>query len=79
MVRLKKMQMEGDGKELKSLRKTLQMNQGEFWSRLGITQSGGSRYESGRQMPKAAMLLMQIAYGTERQAASLVEQLRARA
>lgn len=79
MVRLKKMQMEGDGKELKSLRKTLQMNQGEFWSRLGITQSGGSRYESGRQMPKPAMLLMQIAYGTERQAASLVEQLRARA
>ena len=71
--------MEGDGKELKSLRKTLQMNQGEFWSRLGITQSGGSRYESGRQMPKPAMLLMQIAYGTERQAASLVEQLRARA
>ena len=26
-------------------------NQSVFWSRFGVTQSGGSRYESGRAMP----------------------------
>ena len=24
------------------------LNQSQFWSRIGVTQSGGSRYESGR-------------------------------
>lgn len=34
------------------------MNQSVFWSRLGVTQSGGSRYESGRSLPwPVAMLL----------------------
>jgi len=26
-------------------------NQSVFWSKFGVTQSGGSRYESGRTMP----------------------------
>lgn len=26
-------------------------NQQQFWSRFGVTQSGGSRYESGRNVP----------------------------
>jgi len=30
------------------IRKTSGMNQQAFWTRFGITQSGGSRYESGR-------------------------------
>jgi transcriptional regulator with XRE-family HTH domain len=33
-------------------------NQSEFWSRFGVTQSGGSRYESGRALPKAVAVLL---------------------
>ena len=32
------------------LRKSAGMNQTEFWKKFGVTQSGGSRYESGRSM-----------------------------
>lgn len=32
-------------------RKRLGLNQAEFWKPLGVTQSGGSRYESGRTIP----------------------------
>jgi len=39
-------------------RSTSGSNQSEFWSRFGVTQSGGSRYESGRNMPKPLKLLM---------------------
>ena len=41
------------------LRKSTGMNQTEFWKRFGVTQSGGSRYESGRRMPMPLKLLMQ--------------------
>ncbi len=33
-------------------------NQTEFWSRFGVTQSGGSRYESGRTIPMPLKILM---------------------
>ena len=39
-------------KNVRDIRKKLGLNQQEFWSCLGVTQSGGSRYESGRTMPK---------------------------
>ena len=39
-------------------------NQSELWNRIGVTQSGGSRYESGRSIPKPVQLLLQVAYGT---------------
>ena len=35
----------------REIRRRLRLNQQEFWSRIGVTQSGGSRYESGRGMP----------------------------
>ncbi len=34
------------------------LNQSDFWKRFGVTQSGGSRYESGRAIPKPTRLLM---------------------
>ncbi len=34
------------------------LNQSEYWSRYGVTQSGGSRYESGRTIPKPTRLLI---------------------
>lgn len=38
------------------------MNQQEFWSRIGVTQSGGSRYESGRNMPKPVRELLRLVH-----------------
>ncbi len=36
------------GREVKELRQKMGRNQLEFWGPIGVTQSGGSRYESGR-------------------------------
>ncbi len=46
----------------KSIRKQLGMNQHEFWSKIGVTQSGGSRYESGRNMPKPVRELLRVVH-----------------
>ena len=35
-------------------------NQSQFWSTFGVTQSGGSRYESGRNVPKPIALLLSL-------------------
>jgi predicted transcriptional regulator len=43
----------------RDMRKRLGMNQSEFWSRIGVTQSGGSRYESG---PKPVRELVRLVY-----------------
>jgi transcriptional regulator with XRE-family HTH domain len=43
-----------------SYRKALGESQGTFWQRFGVTQSGGSRYESGRTIPRSVRLLMAL-------------------
>ena len=43
------------------LRKDSGLNQADFWRRFGVTQSGGSRYENGRPMPKPLRLLIVLA------------------
>lgn len=67
------------GEEVLAIRKKLRLNQAEFWLPLGITQSGGSRYESGRNIPRPAQKLIAIAYGTDKQAEAAIESLRKRA
>lgn len=57
-------------------RQKLGINQTKFWSRVGVTQSGGSRYESGRKIPKPIQHLLVIAYGTTKQAQAVIDQLR---
>lgn len=49
--------------DIRSMRKKLGMNQESFWSRLGVTQSGGCRYETGRDMPEPTQKLFDLAYG----------------
>lgn len=39
-------------------RKKSGLNQSDFWSKYGVTQSGGSRYESGRTIPRSTRLLI---------------------
>ena len=64
------------GKEAKLLRSKLGMNQSEFWSRISVTQSGGSRYESGRNLPKPVRVLLHLAYSPEKQATAMLKHLR---
>ncbi|WP_027467606.1 helix-turn-helix domain-containing protein [Deefgea rivuli] len=46
----------------RDIRKQLGMNQQDFWSQIGVTQSGGSRYESGRNMPKPVAELLRVVH-----------------
>lgn len=46
----------------RKIRHDLGMNQQQFWSPLGVTQSGGSRYEKGRNVPKAVLELLKLLY-----------------
>lgn len=58
-------------------RKEMGLTQAEFWARVGVTQSGGCRYEiSGRDIPKPVTLLLEVAYGTETQARAMVAYIR---
>ena len=51
---------------VRKLRKTLGLNQTEFWGRIEVTQSGGSRYENGRPLPPPVRKLLGIVYLRER-------------
>jgi transcriptional regulator with XRE-family HTH domain len=46
----------------RAIRERLGLNQTEFWAKVGITQSGGSRYESGRSLPRAVRELVRLVY-----------------
>ncbi len=41
-------------------RKALGQNQSEFWREFGLTQSAGSRYESGRNIPPPTRKLIYL-------------------
>jgi DNA-binding transcriptional regulator YiaG len=46
----------------RKIRERLGLNQAQFWSALGVTQSGGSRYENERAMPRPVEMLLGIVY-----------------
>ncbi len=46
----------------RQIRQKLGLNQEEFWTKIGVTQSGGSRYESGRAMPKPVRELLRLVH-----------------
>jgi DNA-binding transcriptional regulator YiaG len=48
--------------DAREIRRKLGINQQQFWSTLGVTQSGGSRYESGRNMPKPVRELLRLVH-----------------
>lgn len=51
-----------DKNEARDIRRKLGLNQQQFWSMLGVTQSGGSRYESGRNMPRPVHQLLRLVH-----------------
>ncbi|SBO75240.1 putative zinc finger/helix-turn-helix protein [Neisseria gonorrhoeae] len=48
--------------DVKAIRKKTGMNQIDFWGKVGVTQSGGSRYETGRKMPKPVRELLRLVH-----------------
>ena len=46
----------------REIRQKLGLNQEEFWQKIGVTQSGGSRYEAGREMPKPVNELLRLVH-----------------
>lgn len=46
----------------REIRRKLGLNQQQFWSKIGVTQSGGSRYESGRNMPRPVQQLLRLVH-----------------
>jgi len=46
--------------DLADFRNKMGLNQSDFWSRYGVTQSGGSRYEAGRNIPAPLKLLLRL-------------------
>ena len=51
------------GLEALAIRKKLHLNQSDFWTPFGVTQSGGSRYESGRNIPRPVQILLAAKHG----------------
>lgn len=64
------------GDEIRTLRRKLDLNQRDFWAPFQTTQSGGSRYESGREIPEPVQVLLNIAFGTDAKAAAIFDELR---
>lgn len=51
-----------DKLDARELRRKLGLNQQQFWSKIGVTQSGGSRYESGRNIPRPVQQLLRLVH-----------------
>ena len=64
------------GAEVRELRRKLHLNQSEFWASFQTTQSGGSRYESGREIPDPVQVLLNIAFSTDAKATAIFNELR---
>ncbi|AOZ48802.1 helix-turn-helix domain-containing protein [Chromobacterium vaccinii] len=46
----------------RDIRRSTGLNQQQFWGVLGVTQSGGSRYENERNIPKPVQTLMNVVH-----------------
>ncbi len=64
------------GEGAKALRQYLGLTQAAFWVRVFVAQSGGARYELGRDIPEQVAMLLQLVFGTEAYAATLLSALR---
>lgn len=67
------------GQAAKAMRLKAGLNQADFWNPLGVTQSGASRYETGRKIPKPVQELLVIARGEKREAQRAVKRIRGEA
>ncbi len=49
-----------DTRSIINLRKQCNENQTHFWQKFGVTQSRGSRFEAGADIPSAVRLLIKL-------------------
>lgn len=56
------MKLNSNLKNLMDFRQSLGENQTVFWRRFGVTQSGGCRYEHGRNLPRPLVILLRLWY-----------------
>lgn len=64
------------GSAIHAHRQLVCLNQTQYWGRIGVTQSAGSRYEAGRKIPRTVQNLLHLAYADKALAAALFKQLR---
>lgn len=48
--------------DARAIRRKIGLNQQAFWAQVGVTQSGGSRYESGQNMPRSVSQLLRLVH-----------------
>lgn len=65
-----------DAPGIVEMRKMLGLSQSAFWGRLSVTQSGGSRYETGRNIPFPVNALLHLIYDPEDEAHAFLARLR---
>ncbi len=65
------------GQAIWELRIHLGISQTEFWGRIGVLQSAGSRYESGHSIPNPVQILLRLAYVPDAALLAVVAELRA--
>lgn len=53
------------GTNMAALRSEMGLNQSRFWNPIGVTQSGASRYESGRPIPQPTRIALAMIYANE--------------
>lgn len=58
--------------DYRELRAKMGLNQSAFWGGVGVTQSAGSRYESGRAVPKPTRALIHIVHVEGRDVSKLL-------
>jgi hypothetical protein len=52
--------LEMSAEELRKFRRSKHESQGMFWARFGVTQSRGSRFEKGAEIPKPVSILLEL-------------------
>ncbi len=52
--------LEMTAEELRKYRRSKHESQGLFWARFGVTQSRGSRFEKGAEIPKPVAILLEL-------------------
>jgi len=61
------------GLQAKEMRSKTGQNQSQFWNPIGVTQSGSSRYEAGRDIPRPTQLLLVLKVGTKKERLAVLE------
>jgi predicted transcriptional regulator len=64
------------GKEVRLWRKSLGLRQSDFWGRVFVSQSRGSRHESGERIPRTVECLLRLTYCSENEALENLMRLR---